>query len=518
MANKAFDPGSMEQFRVLLKNTDSTKQIDITRLVVELHITEDIFKNTLYGHVHIRDAIDLLGGQPSSNVKNKFQIIGEEFIEISYKLKDKSSVKLRFATYKISDIVYHENNTKKEYTLHFCSEEHLIDAITLVQKSYNDVNSKNVENILNDYLKISDTTNGKLAKKLVNNQLTKGIQKVIIPRLPPLQACQFLAKRSISDQTFESATYLFFENFNGFNFCDIEYLIKLGREKIKSTDTKKSNPFVYFYEQPTVTDPKNHDPDRQYKTLISISHRNFFDTIQKLKMGMFESEMLVYDFANHNIIPTRFKFLNNTDGTNSNTLTLGNDVGQSFPENSVTFIKDHTSQTDNDRRFSRQFFIPKDNSFTSAETYLDIIIPARSSYFTRLAQNMFTIMTYGDSDIKAGDVIILNIPEGDSNNKSATNKYISGEYLICTTNHIFTQKTYMTRMDVYKNAFGAKVLTTEESKTTTITPTDNNSLSNDYNTPQTYVGYEEDVNTLADQKEQELSDNPITFFKNLIGL
>lgn len=519
MANIGYEPGAMEEYKVILKNADGSKSIDITYLTVEMSITEDIFKNTMYGSVKIKDSIDLLGGAPSSNRKDLFQILGEEFIEVSYKIKDSEHISLRFFVYKISDIVYHQNNTKKEYILHFCSEEHLIDATSVVMKSYKSSHDKNIESILKEYLKIDDNSNGKKPKKISKLQPTKGIQSVIIPRLPPLQACQFLARRSIAEQTFDSGTYLFFENMDGFNFCDVEYLIKVGREKIKKSNNDNNNsPFEYFYGQPNVQDPKKQDIKKQFKTLLKIDHVSYFDTIEKLKMGMFESEILVYDFANHSALPTRFKFLNNEDKTNSTTMALGNESGKSYPENSITFIQNVTSKTDVDTKFSRKFFIVKDKSFTATDTFLDQIIPARAAYFTRLAQNMFTINTYGDPMIKAGDVVILNIPQGDGNNISQINKYISGEYLVCTINHMFTQTTYLTKMDVYKNSFGSQVNTTIEAGQTKITPADNNAKSNDYDTEQSFVGYEENTKSLYEQELEEQISPSLSFFKNLIGL
>ena len=477
MAKAVYEPGSMQNFKVLLKNADNSKSVDITYLVDLMSITEDIFKNTLYGSVKIKDSIDLLGGTATATNPKPFQIIGEEFLEITYTVKNNPSVNLRFAVYKISDLIYHENNTKKEYVLHFCSEEHLIDCVSMVQKGYNQAHSDNAKSILTEYLQIDKTTPaGKRIKPIANLEPTKGLQRVVIPRLPPLQALQFLARRSISEQNFNSGTYLFFENFNGFNFCDIEYLIKIGMEKIKAG----KGLYTYYYEQPITANPTNDNVDRQFKTILNINHISFFDTIQKLKMGMFESDVVVYDFINHVATPSRFRFLNNPSKDNNTSLTLGNASGTSFPENSITFMNSITSTDDKQIKYNKTFFVPKDLSSTQQDTYLDTIYPARASYFTRLAQNMFTINTYGDTNIKAGDVIILNIPAGDGNNASAVNKYTSGYYLVATINHTFTQTTYLTKMDIYKNAFGTKVNTTTEATNTKITPTNNDSLANDF--------------------------------------
>jgi hypothetical protein len=214
-----------------------------------------------------------------------------------------------------------------------------------------------------------------------------------------------------------------------------------------------------------------------------MNHRNFFDTIEKLKNGLFESDMIVYDYVNKKTITTRHRFLNNEDKTNNDSLTLGGQTEESFPENSITFMRSVTSNTDNDIKYSRFFFMPKDISSTNNDTFLDQIYPARAAYFTRLAQNMFTLDVYGNPNINAGDVIFIQVPEGNPDPQKQTNlnKFISGYYLVCTINHVITPTTYQAKWDVYKNAFSSKVESTDEAKTTKTTPTDGKSLANEFN-------------------------------------
>ena len=479
----SFTPGLLTDLRVVLKNADGSRSATITSLIVQISITEDIFKNTLYGAIRIKDAIDLLGGY-----KTNFPILGEEFIEIDYTVDWKPApVKqsLRFAVYKISDISYNQNNTKKEYTLHICSEEHLIDAAFVVMKAYSAAHSDNVKNLLQDYLFIDkkDTPfKGKRIKKLDKQQTTKGQQNICIPRLPPLQAAQLIARRSISDsEEFKSGTYLFFENFKGFNFCDIEYLIKTGVEKAKKNGALKNEAgdFRYVFENPTVAGAKNQP--REVYTILKMNHISFFDTIEKLKSGMFESDVLVFDYANKKITPSRFRFLDNDDKTNSKSMALGGQNEKSFPENSITFMNSVTSVDDKEIKYSRFFMIMKDMSQTNQDTYLDQIYPARASYFTRLAQNMMTLDVYGNPNVNAGDAVFIQIPEGNPDDPTMLNRFTSGFFLVCTINHIFTQTTYQAKWDVYKNAFSAKVESTDEAKKTKTTPNDNKSKTNSYN-------------------------------------
>ncbi len=489
-------PGALRNFKVVIKNADGSRERNISNLVLNISITEDIFKNTLYGAVRIRDAVDLLGGLANlPNAKDAgFPILGEEFIEIDYGTGtmdgNVANVSLRFAVYGIENIFYSQNNTLKEYTLNFCSEEHLIDATSVVMKAYSKAHSDNIEDLTKDFLLIDKKDNpfkGKRVKTLDKKQETKGLQNVVIPRLTPLQACQFLARRSISSSDeFVSATYLFFENFKGFNFCDVEYLIKKGMEKIKASgglpnSGEAMHPFKYVFENPLVgKDGKEAINPRETNTILHMQQKSFFDTVAKLKRGMFESDVVVYDYINHKAVPSRFRFLDNDDKTNNKSLTLGNEREKSVPENSITFMNSVTSKDDKETKYSRFFFIPKDLSSTNQDSFMDQIYPARASYFTRLAQNMFTLDVYGNPKINAGDVIFITIPEGNPQNPSALNPYLTGYYLVATINHILTQTTYQAKWDVYKNAFSAPVQSTDEAAAKKPTPTDNKSKQDNY--------------------------------------
>lgn len=478
---ETFTPGLLKNLNVLLKNADGSKNVSITNLVLQISITEDIFKNTLYGSVRIRDASNLLNGLPSG-----FPIIGEEFLEIEYSvdwIPAPVKVSLRFAVYGIQNIEYAKNGTLKEYTLNFCSEEHLIDSTYVVMKAYTAPHSDTIKNVLQDFLFIDKQNTpfkGKRVKKIDKLEPTKGIQNICIPRLSPLQAAQMLARRSISDSNFESGTYLFFENFRGFNFCDVEYLVKTGIEKINKNKPADNpdNEFYYSFENPLIEMRK----EREVRTILKMTHKNYFDTIQKLKNGMFESDMLVYDYINRKTIPSRYRFLNNDKGDNNKSLTLGGKEQQSYPENSITFMKSVSSADDKEIKYSRFFFIPKDLSPTMGDTFLDQIYPARASYFTRLAQNMMTLDVYGNPNVNAGDVIYINVPSGNPDPKDSpkNNIYTSGYYMVCTINHILTQTTYQAKWDVYKNAFSSQIKSTKQDETTKVTPTDGKSITNNY--------------------------------------
>jgi len=477
MPNNTYNPGSLSKISLIITNFDGSKQIDISSIFVNLSITEDIFKNTLYGSVIIKDAIGLLEGAPNNPNLQGFPIVGEEFLLVSYTPLNQDTVNLRFMVYSVDDIVYGKSNFKKQYTLNFCSEEHLIDSTTVVMKSYTGINSDNVQNLCKDFLQIDKVDipyKGHAIKKFDKIQPTRGNQNVVIPRLPPIQAAHFLARRSIAaDAAMNTGTYLFFENFKGFNFCDLEYLITQGITKFNSfgkyTSQTDYHPMVYRFEDPIVVGSTSKQPQlREMNAIQAMHQKHYFDTIEKLKRGLIESDTVLFDYTKGTYSPTRYRYITTLDKTNTNQVGLGNETGNSFPTNSNSFMTFATSNSDNVVKYSKFFMIPKDTS--QPDTFLDTIYPNRASYFTGMAQNMFTLDTYGNTKVNAGDVIYATIPSSVDN---SPNKFISGYYLVCTIRHIISQTYYHMKMDIYKNAVDTKLPTMDLPKSNTTSNTGN---------------------------------------------
>lgn len=465
-------PGTLHSFSAFLKNVDNSKMIDITSLIVDLSIFEDIFASTIYGNVRIKDGVNLMNSTPPTN----FPIVGEEFIEFEYKISgDETPVKRRFAVYSIKEIKINKQLNLRNYTIEFCSEEHLFDATINIQKSYRDQISNMVKDILVQYFKVEEEIENGKRKKAYDIQPTKGTQHIIVPNLNPLDALQLLASRSIAEKLFKSATYLFFENKDGFNFCDIEYLIQRGKKKLKANKER----YQYYYQDSNIQDSPETEK-KLFKTILSMNQKHKFDTIEKIKRGYFESDVIVYDFINRRIRTNSFKFVDNYKDYNTLGANQNNSVTEaSYPENSLDFMKSVTEQPKSGvakvlgmfglnrdispHRHRKIFYIPKNLSPDFPDTFLEEVYPNRASYMTRLAQNMFTIEIHGDPEITAGDVITIDLPEIDGRqpNKKDFDRFLSGYFLVSSIHHKISPDTYHCTIDLFKNGFSSPVITTD---------------------------------------------------------
>lgn len=115
-------------------------KIDLKAIAAELCIYEDIFSNTMSGHVMIEDANDLLNSMP---------LTGEELLEIEVWTPTLTNkIKKVFYVYKL------QNRTSKKrvqtYMLNFCSPELIYSSLGKVAKAFSGPISRTVIDIMNN--------------------------------------------------------------------------------------------------------------------------------------------------------------------------------------------------------------------------------------------------------------------------------------------------------------------------------------------------------------------------------
>jgi hypothetical protein len=425
--------GKLKSLEITLSDYAQKVVLDLRPFVSDLTIYENMFVSSIMGVATIIDSVGFMSGYG-------FPILGEEFVTIKYEAQTgagSSPKTLNLFLFKISPVFNGENFKHKRYILHFCSREHLEDASDSVQKAYSKPNSEIVKDILSNYLK---------TKKKIEVLDTKGIQQVIIPNLGPFDAIEFIRRRSIAQSKHTSASYVFFETTEGYKFGDIEWLIEEGRKKISANKDRYTYRLVQSDLQnfsiddgdDDAGDPRNYNK-AQFKALFSFVQTHKVDTIEKIKMGMFQSFVETFDPVYLTLTETKFHYDPNK------TISMGK-----FPENSPSFITDFSLNRNGQQR---QIGVFKDSGMP--DTYLDQILPQSASYMTRLAQNMFTAKVIGDPAMLVGDLITVpnmpafRTPDGKGND----DKLLAGEFLIVGIVHKFGQESYVQDWELYRNGY-----------------------------------------------------------------
>lgn len=399
MAETSSSPGILNASDYKIKSfmlyTSDGQAVDLTNLIIELNIYEDLFSSTMSGEVLLSDALDMM---------SIFAVHGNEYLKLSI---DKPSldhpIEKTFRVYSIKNRTYGTSQTLN-YVINFCSEENILSSSLKISKSYKGKRiSEMVYDIATNYLLIDPS-------RLVVED-TEGAFDIIIPNMDPLQAINWLATRAYAQN---KSVYMFFENRDGFNFVSYETLAGYP------TYTK-------YFKSAKFGD----DNLKNAKIFTYLNAVEDFNIMKGIRYGSYSSSVIRYDIINrqfqstlYNAYDFKSKLLNKELLVNRATNRLGFNLYDSYL-NSIKYVI--TNDAD-----------PYVNPM-SFELWLGPTI-AKMGQIT----NFKMVGTLpGDVMLKVGATIDVEIPNMVSQGQSyEINEYRSGKYLISAVNHKFMAPTF----------------------------------------------------------------------------
>ena len=394
------EPGEIEVQEVNIFNFGKSKRFNIVGQVVTMAIYEDVFEPTIYAEVFVYDLMDILNG---------FPIIGEESIEITLKTpgSDKPIV-YNFQITAITGVVREANAKGVTYTLHCVSKENLLNELNKVSKSYNTT----ITNIVGDII-----TTSLESKKGFKYEETKGVQQIVIPRMNPIVAIDFLRQRAASKK-YASNAFVFFENARGFNFFTLE---KLFEENAKLIGNKvfQHDPVVALNDNSGV--PSSFT-DQGFRNILALNNSGRTNSIDSIGSGMLNSTTVSYDMITKKITKTSFKL---------------KDRFKDFKFIDKDFFSHHSQQFMDryQKTEGNRYFLPTDSSRN--DTFIPDSVGIKNAYFEMISKTKTSIQVYGDTTMTAGDVITCNFKAATGLGKDDTKSdaRMNGNYLILQLAH-----------------------------------------------------------------------------------
>ena len=266
--------------------SSAAKKIDITSLVVEINIYEDIDEKNLTGQVVISD---------STGLPNNLPLTGNELLQ--FKLGTPGSdrwfdfQKNPMVIYKIGQRTV-KNPRSQFYILYFCSMEQITNQTVKVQRSF----EGSVDNM------IGKVCQGELGTgKDIFIEKTRGNRKFVIPRWDPYKTISFLCNNAQSVQ-FQSTGYKFYETSLGFHCRSYESMMAVGVDAARPVNGA-------FKQQMIGTDGLN--VVKQMQTISSYTILENFNTMKLLATGALASRVLKTDLFNKTFKNTDFDYVKN---------------------------------------------------------------------------------------------------------------------------------------------------------------------------------------------------------------
>lgn len=394
-----FRPGDVNVKTLFLLNEDQTRQHDLLHHATSIQIYESILTPVIFAEIAIQDNIELM---------QQFPILGEEYIKLSFSTpSSKNNAEYILRVNQVMNKKVQPNNKLVTYVLQCASPELILNATRFVSKSVDD----NISNVIKDIVSSNDGLN---SKKPLTADTTSGIEKILITRKPPFVAIDFLKGRAVSTE-YESSSFVFFENRNGYHFTTVEKMIADGQKK--AGDSGLTDKQFYFD-----TNRNENYNNSTYRNILAYNQISFGDTVSRAERGGITNIVNQFDLITGGL--TKINYTNN----------IGADKFKKADENGAavntsTFNRVHGATT------TATSLVPV--SSDRPDTGRAERISKTMAYVETLTQNIVQVQIYGDSDLTVGDMINCTFPSGTTvDNDKTISRLDSGNYLISKLSHI----------------------------------------------------------------------------------
>jgi hypothetical protein len=392
--------------------------LNIKNLIIEFNLYEDIFSIGTTGDVVVNDSNDLLtflsltGNEYISFVLEKPLL--ETSIERVFKLISVSNRRLT-------------NDTNENYVLHFCAEEIPLSEQYRVSKSYkNKKVSEIVRDICENYLNIN--TNKQITPNPLRIEETKNTLDLIVPNLKPFDAINWLSNYAQSSNIASPSTYLFFQNYFGYNFQSLQSLYELPPFKTLNYEPKNLA---------SRTDSRVKDLAKDLLNVTAYEVIDQFNSLNAITAGSFANKLISVDLINQSYDENEFDyakyfpFSKHLNGYSllTNAKNSKGDPSNRTPDGYLKLVTGVQKQSRNPYVLSKSASIKN----TEIEKY----IPHRTSEMSLLTSNRLRLIVPGDPLLSVGRTVIFNKPSVGLKENSSKNKdaYLSGKYLITSVRH-----------------------------------------------------------------------------------
>jgi len=428
---------------------------DISKVVVEINIFEDIFSNSLTGSIIITD---------TNNLADNMPIIGQEYISLKVVTPSLRGEAIDFT--KNVFCVFESNRTPSSTNsevieLKICSPELLRNHRTRVSKSYEQTADQIVKSVMENEKYIN-------TKKDLYIEPTLGIRKILSPNYHPFHLIRNLTRESMSAKN-DSPHYLFFENIHGFHFRSIQSLYDDGVQG------------EFHYGDKGTDEVYNDSSDagkivQSFKRILSLSVPSKNNSLFDIMGGMLGSKLIMHDIYNKKYNTSTFSYFDDHDKHerleesnapkyNNVLIDEENTVGN-FTDSRIHLHPTSVTTDDRDAQYLRvidkntqaaqaeedRLGIDPDREIPTAEeeenkdfmsNRADKWLLQRQQRIHELRSGMTINMSvHGNTTLTVGQVISVNLPVfGIDHESTRISKHQSGLYLINKLRHTFNPPT-----------------------------------------------------------------------------
>lgn len=417
--NKIARAGDVEVRDVTLITSAGFAQT-ITPQVVGIEIYEDLFATFITGTLTIRE---------SQELTNLLPLMGEEIVRLDVRtpsLPDDQVYQGEFYIYKMQN---RQKTSEREvlYTLHFISKEAVIDLNKHVAKAYEGTPSEIIEKIC------TDEELGLQTRKQVFLEDTSNSIKYVSNFWSPTRNIQYVCDHALNK--FDSPSMIFFENKYGFNFMALESLYASGELKQR---------FIWDNYTADISSGggSSRDINKDYQRVLDLDIPLTYDYMERLKSGMYGSEIITYDVMTHQYTHSGYK----------------PDFNKSAHLNEVPlWTQDVMARAKSVIVHGKKYY----NNYTGHGDVTNTrYIQQRKSLLAQAEANKLVLTVYGRTDYSVGQRVVLEVPKAGQikhNEREWRDVTLSGVYLIAAICHVIDTTQHTCVIELIKDSYTASL-------------------------------------------------------------
>lgn len=428
--------GDVTKFKIF-SNTGG--DVDVSGGFVELFYEESVFDTSIrvtaiiidtgFSEVYV-DPVTKSAYGKGENVSSieRLNLSGGEKVELSFSDPNENVKELTLYIDKISP--NDEKTNRQVYLIEMCSYEFLNNEQISIRKRYDGPISDSVRKILTEQppYGLGTEKNIKIDPDTLNRFSFWGNGR------KPFYWCTTLAKKAIGKSKGQSAGYMFFENYEGFNFISIDNLFL--------SDYKKKLIYNQLVDLPPGYDEKILD----YNVNKTIQFQN------SLMMGIYNNDSFFWNPYNNEYKQKLLDYEEQDGGLN-----------HTGKEASTFLINQEFTKTPS-RYFSQQLDI---GALPEGETlrqqlrkskeqnleYPDVTAQSAMRYNQMMTVRL-TITTGGIFDLMVGDRIFCDFPEISSKDSKIPSPKNSGIYMISELCHNVSSTGTYSKFVLIRDSYG----------------------------------------------------------------
>ncbi len=415
-------PGQVNVLRCDLIS-HSGRSVDISAILGELSLYEDMFSNTMSGHVFLEDALDLV---------NTLPIVGQEMLVLELQTPSfKKIIKKSFYIYKLEHRIF--NARSSQYMLQFCSTELINSANIKVSRAFSGKIHDTVKTLFCEppygderYL---------ASKAQLFYEPTRNSLEFIAPYWTPLQTINWLCEKALNERG--AANYLFYETNQSFEFYSLDNLLHNGPVAKYTYGDSGSR---------TVSPEENFE--KTFGLVESIETDVGFDYLRSLASGMYGSVLYTFDTTSKTMSRTIYDYLKDFDE---------NYHAEKYPLNASDLI--FKKQASMHHLLKNNHLHGDNQPITYSEFY-----QRRNSLLAQIQAFKFNINVFGRTDIRVGDIVHFEMiakkeitgSEIDDPTKMLARDF-AGRCIVTAIRHSITQGVHKMKMEIASESFAEKV-------------------------------------------------------------